>query len=136
MDVIQLTRELGVAIQNDNRYIEYMKAKEANDKDTELQDLIGDFNLKRQQLSLEMNKGKDEKNPEKITELNKEMQGLYGSIMGNQQMIDFNQTKQALDTLVQQINTIIGASVNGEDPATCDTESGCGDGCSSCSGCG
>ena len=37
MDAIQAVRELGKAIQADERYIEYAKAKKANDEDEELQ---------------------------------------------------------------------------------------------------
>ena len=40
MDVIALTRELGKAIQADERYAKYLAAKEVNDKDDELQKLI------------------------------------------------------------------------------------------------
>ena len=36
MDVIELTRELGKAIQQDDRYIAYMLAKQVNDNDKEL----------------------------------------------------------------------------------------------------
>ena len=36
MDAIQAVRELGKAIQADERYIEYAKAKKANDEDEEL----------------------------------------------------------------------------------------------------
>ena len=53
MDAIQAVRELGKAIQEDERYIEYAKAKKANDEDTELQNLIGEFNLIRQNAAME-----------------------------------------------------------------------------------
>ena len=33
MDVIKLTRELGAAIQQDERYLAFAKAKEANEND-------------------------------------------------------------------------------------------------------
>ena len=49
MDIIKITRELGKAIQADERFIAYNAAKLANDNDEELQNLIGEFNLKRQQ---------------------------------------------------------------------------------------
>ncbi|MEG1994749.1 MAG: YlbF family regulator, partial [Oscillospiraceae bacterium] len=37
MDVISLTRELGKAIQQDERYLNLVKTKEANDADQGLQ---------------------------------------------------------------------------------------------------
>ncbi|MGN0700049.1 MAG: YlbF family regulator, partial [Oscillospiraceae bacterium] len=68
MNVIEVTRQLGLAIQSDERYLEYVKAKEANDADTALQDLIGEFNLIRQNLAMEQGKEESEQNPEKIKE--------------------------------------------------------------------
>ena len=50
MDVIELTRELGKAIQADERFIRFAKARLANDNDTDLQNAIGNFNIKRMEL--------------------------------------------------------------------------------------
>ena len=47
MDVIQMTRELGKAIQQDDRYTAYMLAKQANDNDAELQADIDKFDKLR-----------------------------------------------------------------------------------------
>ena len=45
MSVIELTRQLGAAIQADERYKAFDEAKKANDADKELNDLIGKINL-------------------------------------------------------------------------------------------
>ena len=50
MTVIEMARELGKALQEDERYKKYQEAKIKNDKDVELQNMIGDFNVKRMQL--------------------------------------------------------------------------------------
>ena len=47
MDVIELTRELGKAIQQDERFLAMQIARQNSDNDDELQQLIGEFNLKR-----------------------------------------------------------------------------------------
>ena len=47
MDIIEAARNLGAAIQQDERYKKYIEAKKANDADEELQELIGEFNLAR-----------------------------------------------------------------------------------------
>ncbi|MCL2054269.1 MAG: YlbF family regulator [Oscillospiraceae bacterium] len=138
MDIIKMTRELGKAIQADPRYSEYTAAKEKNDGDSALQDLIGEFNLKRIELNTELSK--TEREQEKLQGLDSEIKSLYGNIMANENMAAYNESKNALDSLLSQINMIITSSANGEDPETCPTEqpaSGCGGGgCSSCSGCG
>ena len=134
MDAIKAARELGKAIQQDERYIAYNQAKINNDNDEELQKLIGEFNLKRQQLGLEMSKGADEKDEAKIEETNKEMQKLYTLIMQNEHMADFTMAKQGMDKLVNDVNAIIGMCCDGEDPDTCEI-SACTGSCATCGGC-
>ena len=132
MDVIQMTRELGKLIQADERYSAYQNAKDVNDKDEKLQELIGKFNIKRVELNTEMSK--DDKDTEKLKALDEDIKNLYGDIMINPSMIAFNNAKNAMDDMLAQINTIITSSANGEDPETCPTSS-CTGSCSSCSGC-
>ncbi len=135
MDAIKAARELGKAIQADERYIEYNRAKLANDADEELQQLIGEFNLKRQQVGLEMSKSPEEQDKAKLDEANKEMQRLYTLVMSNEHMADYTMAKQGMDKLVNEVNGIISLCVNGEDPDTCDYTA-CSGSCSTCHGCG
>lgn len=134
MDVISLARELGKAIQADERYTKYLAAREANDKDEVLQKLIGDFNLGRMQLNQEMSK-KEDKDNDKINELNASIRKLYGQIMTNPSMSEFNDAKVEMDRMLDQINNIITQSANGADPATCEAEHQCTGSCASCGGC-
>ena len=133
MDVIAKARELGKAIQQDERFIRYAKARLTNDDDKELQDAIGEFNLVRMELDREVNS--DEKNDDKVKELNEKLRKVYSSVMSSPAMVEYNTAKAALDTLVNEINVIISKSIDGEDPDTCDTSSGCTGSCDSCGGC-
>ncbi|MEG0614192.1 MAG: YlbF family regulator [Oscillospiraceae bacterium] len=134
MNVIEMTREVGKLIQQDERYKAYNEAKELNDKDEALQKLIGEFNMKRVELNTEMSK--EDKNSEKLTALDSEIKKLYGVIMSNENMAKFNDAKNAMDEMLGQINMVITMSANGEDPATCPVEEhSCGGSCSSCGGC-
>ena len=133
MDVIAKARELGKAIQQDERFIRYAKARLANDEDKELQDAIGEFNLVRMELDREVNS--DEKNDDKVKELNEKLRKVYSSVMSSPAMVEYNTAKAALDTLVNEVNVIISKSIDGEDPDTCDTSSGCTGSCDSCGGC-
>lgn len=135
MNVIDKARELGKMIQADERYAAYIKAKEANDSDSELQQMINEFQMKRVELNAEM--AKDDRSAERLTALDNEIKSLYGNIMGNKNMADYNEAKTAMDDLLTQINVIITYSANGEDPMTCPTEEpgGCGGSCSTCGGC-
>lgn len=136
MDVIQAARELGRAIQNDERYKGYVEAKNENDKDEALQQLIGEFNLKRENLQLEMNKSQDDMDNEKVQRLNTELQECYERVMGNAHMANFAILKNALDNLLQEVQGIISLCCEGEDPDTCQVRtSSCTSDCSTCGGC-
>lgn len=133
MDIIEMTRKLGVEIQKQEVFKTFIKAKAANDNDVELQDMIGQFNIIR--MSLDQALSSEEKNEERVKELNLQLKDTYTAIMGRETMMNYNVAKSELDALVNQINAIITLTVNGEDPMTCDITSGCSGSCSSCSGC-
>ena len=136
MDAIKAARELGKAIQADERYVRYNEAMKANDADMELQELIGEFNLARQNVALEMSKSKEEQNKEKLDTQNKEMQRLYTLVMQNEHMADFTMAKADMDKLLHKINGIIALCCDGEDPDTCEVQAGgCSGSCSTCGGC-
>ena len=59
MDIIQMAREMGKAIQKDENYLALMKAKDLIDNDPTLQKQISEFNLKKMSLNQEL--GKEEK---------------------------------------------------------------------------
>ncbi|MDE7362101.1 MAG: YlbF family regulator [Oscillospiraceae bacterium] len=138
MTVIEAARALGKVVQADERYVEYINAKNANDADEELQNLIGEFNLIRQNLAMESDKPEDEINNEKVKELTAKMHSAYDAVMSNENMAAFTMAKQGMDKLMSEINTILTYSVEGADPETCPSEpaADCTGSCSTCGGCG
>jgi cell fate (sporulation/competence/biofilm development) regulator YlbF (YheA/YmcA/DUF963 family) len=139
MGVIEITRQLGKAVQADERYIEYVNAKRLNDEDEKLQELIGEFNLIRQNLAMESGKPEEEQNKDKISELNVKMHSAYEQVMTNENMANFTMAKAGMDKLMSEINTILTYSVEGMDPETCPSEvptGSCSGNCGSCGGCG
>lgn len=139
MTVIEAARELGKVVQADERYIEYINAKNANDADEELQNLIGEFNLVRQNLAMESEKPEGEIDNDKVKELTVKMHSAYDKVMSNENMAAFTMAKQGMDKLMSEINTILTYSVEGADPATCPSEppaADCTGSCSTCGGCG
>jgi cell fate (sporulation/competence/biofilm development) regulator YlbF (YheA/YmcA/DUF963 family) len=133
MDVIKMARELGAAIQADERYTFFMDVKTAMDNDETLQNKIGAFNLERMNLDNELMK--DDKNNEVVKALNDNIKTLYNDIMTDKNMQKYDEAKGALTELISQINAVIDASVSGNDPLTCDLTS-CTHDCSTCGGCG
>ncbi len=135
MTVIEMARELGKALQEDERYKKYQEAKIKNDKDVELQNMIGDFNVKRMQLNQEMQK--KEKDADAMKRLDGELKDVYNRIMANPNMAEFTAAQEKVEKLINSINFIISMAANGEDPMTCPEEqpASCGGSCSTCGGC-
>ena len=65
MTVIELTRQLGAALQEDARYKEYEAARKANESDEALNELIGKINLIQLNYQNEASKG-EEADPAKM----------------------------------------------------------------------
>lgn len=133
MDIIELARQIGREIQKDERYLNLQAAEKKSDSDESLQQLIGEFNLKRMAINNEAQK--EEHDDQKLQQLNQELRECYSTIMENSNMISYNVAKQELDGLLKRVNAIIMQSAEGEDPETTDYVESCGGNCGSCGGC-
>ena len=131
-ELVEKARELGVAIQDTDEFTAFIVAKTAADKSETLQDKLGQFNLKK----LDLNRAivADEKDAEKIAELNGEVKKLYEEIVSDPLMIAYSTTKDELDGVVRFILQIIQGSADGENPYEIEEQS-CGGACSACGGC-
>lgn len=135
MDIIELSRQLGKAIQEDESYINMRLAEQVSEADEQLQELITDFNLKR--LAINSEASKADKDEEKLKAMNKEMRHLYSQVMQNENMVKYNTAKQEFETKLQRVFAIIQNSAEGDDPETTDYLGGmgCSGNCGSCGGC-
>lgn len=134
MDVIKMARELGKVIQQSPEFARIDAAKKANDADSQLQVMIEDFNKKRVALNMEVSK--EDKDPEKLAQMDKELKELYQVVMSNPNMVEFNAAKGDVDKMMNFVTEILYASVNGEDPDTVEESTGgCSGNCGSCGGC-
>lgn len=131
--IIAKTIELAHELMGDSRFLDYRLAHQKNDSDIELQNLIGEFNIKRMSLRQEMSKEADDTSEEKIKALETEMRTAYEAVMDNETMSSYKASKDALDSLLGQINKILVGTVNGELPEEVDLEE-CEGGCDSCGG--
>ena len=135
MDCIDLFKRAAMALQTDSRYLALDQARKMNDSDEELQNMIGEFNLARMDLNNEI--GKSERNDARIAELNEKVNTLYGQIMNDEGMIAYNEAKLECEALVNYIDAIINAAMNGGDPmAVQEPSASCTGSCSTCGGCG
>lgn len=134
-DILELAKTLGHAIQADERYLKVRAAQEDADKDEALQELIGQFNLKRIAMNAETAKGEAKKDSEKYRQLDSEMREIYAKIMENPNMKAYQVAKTDLDLLTRSVMTIVNMSIQGMDPDTYEENSGCSGDCSACGGC-
>ena len=133
--MIELAKSLGKELQQDERYLAFRKAAEANDADQALQNLIGQFNLKRLDIGNEQDK--PEPDSARIDALNAEMKKLYSEIMSNQNMLAYQAARDEFEQMLDSINRIIAMSAAGQNPDDYDpaAEHSCSGNCSSCGGC-
>ena len=125
MDLIQMARELGAALQQDERYLEFMQARDENEKDNELQSLIGKIQLVH--LSYNREAAKDDKDEDVLKEYDRQFHALYNEVMCNPNMRRYEKARDAVDELMKEITGILTLCVRGEDPMTCDPNaSACG----------
>lgn len=136
MDIIKLTRELGAAIQQDERYLAFTKAREENEKDTELNELMSQIQMV--QMNYQLEASKEEPDSAKMQAFEEEFNTLYTKFMANDKMQAYDAARTEVDEMMNYIMQILSLCVNGADPATCEPEKHdheCGGSCSSCSGC-
>lgn len=135
MDIIEKARELGKLIQQEESYIALQKAQADADADMDLQNLIGDFNMKR--MSINNEASKKDKDSDNLALLNSQMREDYSKIMSNKNMIAYNEAKDAFDMVANRVLAIVQQSAEGADPETADySTSSCSGSCSTCGGCG
>ena len=133
MDAIELFKKAAAAMQTDPRYLAMDAARRAADEDESLQNLIGDFNLVRMDLDNEMTK--EERDDERMAQLNHKMTTLYTQAMNHPAMRKFNEAKAEAEQMITYIDAIINTAMNGGDPMSVEEPSACTGSCSSCSGC-
>lgn len=136
MDIMEMAKDLARAIQQDQRYLNMVDAKENNDKDDQLQEMMKEFNMLRVKLNNEVSKEDSQEpvNQDRKKEIEDKIDQVYADIMSNNSMVKYAQAKEELDTVVKKINTMLAYAVNGMDPEMAES-SGCGGSCSSCAGC-
>lgn len=135
MDIMKLTRELGAAIQQDERYAKFMEAQKANEADEALNALMGQIQLCH--MSYQHEAMKEDKDEQKLAAYETEFNDLYKKVTENENMQKYEVARADIDEMMKHIVGILTLCIQGQDPATCEVpeEHSCGCDCSSCSGC-
>ncbi|MBR3935525.1 MAG: YlbF family regulator [Oscillospiraceae bacterium] len=136
MTVIEMARELGKKIQQEESYILLNTAQQAVEEDEELQEKIAEFNMKRYELTQEITKA--DRDDKKIEELDKVVRELYDVATNHEKMVAYNNAQDEFNEMFEYVLHIIQMSATGDDPDTIERpeQGGCSGDCSSCGGCG
>ena len=134
MSIIDMTKALARALQQDERYLEFIASRDRNDEDAELQELIGQFNLKRINLNNELSKDEKDTDQERVNAMNEEIRELYGKIMANPNMAAYYAAENELNVLLNQVQSILTQAAQGTPVDEIDL-SACTHDCSTCGGC-
>ena len=136
MTVIEMARELGKKIQQEESYVALMNAQKAVEEDDELQEKIAEFNMKRYELTQEITK--PERDDKKIEELDKVVHELYEVATNHEKLVAYNDAQDEFNEMFEYVLHIIQMSATGDDPDTIERpeQGGCSGDCSSCGGCG
>lgn len=126
-DVKELAMQLGQAIVSDPRYVAYKNAEAAQDNDAELQTMIEEFNLIKMNVMNEMQK--EEKDEEKVKNLQEKMRQSYSEIMENSVMAEYMRTKEDVEAFINEVYGTLNYAITGEEPHSCSGS------CSTCGGC-
>ena len=130
-EVIRLTRELGKAIQKNEKYLNYVEARKANDADEELTSLMSKINLI--QASYQQEASREDASEDKMKAYDEEFRQVYSQIMMNKTMQNFEAVRKELDDMMNYLTGILALCVNGQDPDTCEpAPAGCSGSCSTC----
>lgn len=134
MSILEEALIFAKKIQETQQYLNLKKAKEINDSDENLQNLVNEFNMLKLKFEHNLNKKEtDEGDGKKLTE-------LYDKIMENENMVAFNEASDEMNALMNKINKILVAAVNGKnvdefEDSDFEDEAGCAGNCHNCSGC-
>ena len=110
MDIIKLTRELGKAIQQDERYLKFVAAREANEADTELNDLVGKMQLIH--MSYQHEASKEDANEQKLQAYEEEFMGIREKIIANPNMATYEAARMAIDEMSLPRSTAVPATAH------------------------
>lgn len=136
MDIIEMARELGKKLQEQETYLSLRTAQQAVEDDEGLQNRISEFNLQRAALGQEATK--ERRDQEKINALDQKVRDLYDELMEDPKLMAYNDAQDEFNEDYGFLMHILQMSAAGTDPMTVTKESmeQCGGECGDCGSCG
>ncbi len=127
--IIELAHKLGEEIAKSEQIKDLTAAKDAFDKDLDLQEKMSEYDADRRLLGEEFSKNTDQADQKAIADLRARLEELGAVITVNENYAAFAKAQHAMDTLMADVNAEIRFCITGERPESCTHD------CSTCSGC-
>ena len=126
MTIMELAAELGKAIKADERITKMNEAREAYEKDEDLQKLMLEYNV--QQTALAEEYKKEQIDPAIIEAIESRLDAIVKEVTEKDVFVALNEANEAVNALMQEVNGEIEFNITGQRPCTHDCHS-CGSDC-------
>lgn len=126
MEILELATLLGKTIKEDERVQKMQEATKAYESNEALQAKIAEYNAQSAALTEEYRK--EQKDQEMIDAIQARIESLYHTIVENPILIAYNSATEAVNALMNEVNSEITFQITGERPCAHDCSS-CGGGC-------
>jgi cell fate (sporulation/competence/biofilm development) regulator YlbF (YheA/YmcA/DUF963 family) len=126
MTIMELAAELGKAIKADERITKMNEAREAYEKDEDLQKLMLEYNV--QQTALAEEYKKETVDPAIIESIEARLDAIVKEVTEKDVFVALNEANEAVNALMQAVNGEIEYNITGQRPCTHDCHS-CGSDC-------
>ena len=128
--IIELAHMLGEEIAKSEEMKTLSAAKDAYDKDAELQAKLSEYETQRTLLGREFSKDTSEIDEKLVADVKARIEELTREICANEVYIVFANAQKNMNDLMASVNNEIKFCITGERPSECTHD------CSTCGGCG
>lgn len=126
MEIMELAAELGKMIKNDARVTRMNEAAAAYEANEALQAKIAEYNAQTAAMTEEYKKA--DKDGAVIESIEQRINELYDEITSDPTLVAYNETSEAVNALMNEVNGEITFQITGERPCTHDCST-CGSDC-------
>lgn len=126
--IIEKAKELGTMMKESEIAKKFDATQQKLVDDEKAQELIAQFNMARMTLSNEsQNENPD---PQRLEQIQQKVQSAYEAVMSLEIMQEMDAAGRAMDEMINKVNHVIHALLQGQDP-----DAACTHDCSTCGGC-
>ena len=126
MEIMELAAQLGQAIKADERIAKMNEAREAYEKDEDIQKLMLEYNA--QQIAMAEEYKKDPVDEKIIEAIEHRLDEIVGLVTSNPVFAQVNAAQEAVNKLMNEVNAEIEFQITGQRPCSHDCHS-CGSDC-------